>query len=316
MAPFSKINRRGMIQLSAFSAMGLLSKFAGAEYSSSNIISSGEMGKRIIPSTGEKIPVTGLGTWRTFDRGRFEAERAPLKDVLRMLVSKGATVIDSSPMYGASEGMVGDISSSLNIRSSTFLATKVWTNGKEDGIEQMNESFRRMKTNVMDLMQVHNLVDVHTHIKTLREWKEKGRIRYFGITHYVSSAYPELMQLITSEKPDFVQFNYNIADREAENRLLPFAKDKGIAVIINRPFREGALFNGIEGKKLPAWANEYDIKNWAQFFLKFILSHPAVTCTIPATSKAWHLEENLGAATGRLPGEKDRKKMADYFLNL
>jgi diketogulonate reductase-like aldo/keto reductase len=212
--------------------------------------------------------------------------------------------------------VVGDLSNELKIRNKLFLATKVWTNGKDAGIRQMNESFQKMKTTTMDLMQVHNLTDVHTHLKTLREWKEQKKIRYFGITHYTVSAYPELMRLIKNEKPDFVQFNYNISVRDAEKELLPLAKDKGVAVIINRPFEEGALFNTVKGKALPEWAKDYNINSWGQFFLKFIISHPAVTCAIPGTSKVKHLEDNIGAAIGKLPDESGRKRMKDYFDSL
>src|SRR4030095_54227 len=269
--------------------------------------------RRPIPVSGEMIPVGGLGTWRTFDAGNSKERRAALLEVLKTLVQKGASVIDSSPMYGISEAVVGDLSGQLNIRSNLFLATKVWTSGKEEGISQMNQSFGKMRTDKMDLMQVHNLVDVHTHLKTLRSWKDQGKIKYFGITHYVPSAYPEMMSLIKTEKPDFVQCCYNIATRDAEKELLPLAKEKGIAVLINRPFEEGKLFNVVKGHALPSWGKEYGIASWAQFFLKFIISHSAVTCTIPGTSKALHLEDNLRAATGTLPDEKTRNKMADYF---
>jgi len=271
------------------------------------------MDRRAIPVSGEMIPVIGLGTWRTFDAGNSKEKRAALLEVLKTLNLKGASVIDSSPMYGSSETVVGDLSKELNIRPGLFLATKVWIHGKEEGIQQMNQSFQKMKTDKMDLMQVHNLVDVHTHLKTLRNWKDEGKIRYFGITHYLPGEYPEVVRLIKNEKPDFVQCCYNIADRDAEKELLPVAKEKGIAVLINRPFREGNLFTIVKGHELPSWAKEYDINNWAQFFLKFILSHPAVTCAIPVTSKASHLEENTGAAMGKLPDEKTRNKMADYF---
>lgn len=272
--------------------------------------------RRAIPVSGEMIPVVGLGTWRTFDAGNSKEKRATLIEVIKTLADKGASVIDSSPMYGSSETVVGDLSQQLQNRSKLFLATKVWTNGKEDGIAQMNQSFRKMRTEKMDLMQVHNLVDVHTHLKTLRDWKAQGKIRYFGITHYTPSVYPEMARLIKSEKPDFIQFCYNIATRDAEKELLPLAREKGIAVLINRPFNEGSLFNVVQGKQLPSWAKEYDISNWAQFFIKFILSHSAVTCAIPGTSNPQHLVENLGAASGKLPDEKTRTKMAGYFATL
>lgn len=274
------------------------------------------IGRRVIPVSGETIPAIGLGTWRTFDAGNSEQRRVALLEVLKTLTRNGASVIDSSPMYGSSETVVGELAQKLAIRPKLFLATKVWTNGKEDGIRQMNDSLRKMKAGKMDLMQVHNLVDVHTHLKTLRSWKEQEKIRYFGITHYMPSIYAELIRLVKNEKPDFVQCCYNIATREAEKELLPLAKEKGVAVLINRPFEEGNLFSVVEGHSLPSWAKEYDINNWAQFFLKFILSHPAVTCVIPGTSKASHLEENLGAASGKLPDEKARNKMAEYFAAL
>jgi diketogulonate reductase-like aldo/keto reductase len=272
--------------------------------------------RRTIPVSGETIPVVGLGTWRTFDAGSSKERRKPLLEVIKTLNKKGASVIDSSPMYGSSETVVGDLSQELNLRPKLFLATKVWTSGKEDGIRQMNQSLNKMKATSMDLMQVHNLVDVQTHLRTLKQWKEEGKIKYIGITHYLPSAYPEMIRLIKSEKPDFVQFCYNIATRDAENELLPLAKEKGVAVIINRPFQEGNLFYGVQGKALPAWASDYEISNWAQFFLKFILSHTAVTCAIPGTSNPLHMEENAGAAMGKLPDQKGREKMAQYFSSL
>jgi diketogulonate reductase-like aldo/keto reductase len=272
--------------------------------------------RRPIPVSGEMIPVVGLGTWRTFDAGNSKQKRAVLLEVIRTLTKMEASVVDSSPMYGSSESVVGDLSQQLNVRSKLFLATKVWTTGKEEGISQMNQSFASMKTVKMDLMQVHNLVDVHTHLKTLRSWKEEGKIKYFGITHYLPSVYPEMIRLMKSEKPDFVQCCYNVATRDAEKELLPLAKEKGIAVLINRPFEEGNLFNEVKGHPLPPWVKEYGITSWAQFFVKFIISHSAVTCTIPGTSNPLHLEENLGAGTGPLPDEKTRNKMVDYFTAL
>lgn len=302
-----------MLKLGTLAALGCVTKSGDTAPGKINMKLDNEIIKRTIPSGNEKIPVIGLGTWQTFDVDNSQEERLALREVLKNLVANGASVIDSSPMYGASETVVGDLSAELNIRDKLFLATKVWTRGKAEGIQQMNYSFRKMKTNKMDLMQVHNLIDVETHLKTLRGWKEEGKIRYFGITHYVASAYPELMRLIKKEKPDFIQFNYNIAVRYAEQELLPLAQDKGVAVIINRPFEEGALFNKVRSKTLPEWAKEYDIHSWGQFFLKFIVSHPAVTCTIPGTSKVKHLQDNLGAGFGMLPDEAGRKKMADHY---
>ena len=314
MAKVNRMSRRSMLSLSGLSMIGLMKRTVNNRREQKRDFQ--EPQKRIIPVSGESIAIVGLGTWRTFDVSPGGTGTNPLKEVLTTLVNKAGSVIDSSPMYGSSEAVVGDLSDNLKIRKKVFLATKVWTTGKEAGIRQMEDSFRKMKTSTMDLMQVHNLVDAGSHIKTLREWKEKGKIRYWGITHYLESAYPEMMRIIKNEKPDFVQFNYNIYRREAETELLPYAKEKGVAVIINRPFEEGALFNKVQGEPLPEWAKEYGIKSWAQFFLKFILSHSSVTCTIPGTSKANHLEENLNAGSGPMPDEKARQKMISHFNSI
>ncbi|MEO6730726.1 MAG: aldo/keto reductase [Ferruginibacter sp.] len=272
--------------------------------------------QRSIPSSGEKIPVVGVGTWRTFDVGNNKVKRTALKQVLQNLVKNNASVVDSSPMYGSSESVAGDLSGELNIRSSLFLATKVWTTGEQQGIEQMNDSFRKMKASVIDLMQVHNLLDVKTHLKTLYQWKEQGKIRYIGITHYQPSAYNEMQRLIENEKLDFIQCCYNIQTTDAEKQLLPAAKHKGVAVIVNRPFQEGAFFEYVSGKQLPGWAAEWRIQNWAQFFLKFILSNPTVTCVIPGTSNPAHLLENIQAGNGLFPDDKTRKRILEYFQSL
>jgi diketogulonate reductase-like aldo/keto reductase len=269
---------------------------------------------KAIPSTGEKLPVIGLGTWQTFDK--HPAEYPLLKEVLTALRENGGTVIDSSPMYGRSEKVVGDLVEQLNYKDKFFMATKVWTNGRDAGIRQMQESMKLMKSPKMDLMQIHNLVDWQTHLKTLRSWKEEGKIRYIGITHYHSGAYEQVEKVINQENLDFLQINYSITSREAEKKILPLAKEKGIAVLINQPFDSGNLFRMTKGKNLPEWADEYQIKTWAQYFLKFIVSHPSVTCAIPGTSKANHLLDNMGAAFGKLPDENNRKKMIDYFKSL
>jgi aryl-alcohol dehydrogenase-like predicted oxidoreductase len=272
--------------------------------------------KRPIPRTGEMLPAVGVGTWQTFDVGVEAPERAELKEVLRLLVAGGGSVVDSSPMYGEAERVVGDLSAALRLREKLFFATKVWTGGRDAGIRQMESSLKLMRTRRMDLMQVHNLQDVAVHAKTLREWKDAGRIRYLGITHYYSGAYGELERLVTSREWDFVQFNYSMAEREAEARLLPACAESGVAVIANRPFSMGALFPKVRGRELPAWAAEFDCASWAQFFLKYILSHPAVTCAIPGTSRVAHLKDNLHGGIGRLPDAKMRRRMVEHLEQL
>ena len=264
---------------------------------------------REIPASGEQLPVVGLGTWQTFDVGENESEREPLREVLKNLLEKGGKVVDSSPMYGRSEKVVGDLSAELNINSKLFIATKVWTTGKENGIEQMNESFRRLKRSRIDLMQIHNLTDWQTQLASLYKWKEEGKIRYIGLTHYSDSAHERIGDIIRKEEIDFIQVNYNLLDTHAEDSLFPLAIEKKVAVLINRPFGEGVLFRRVKGKLLPEWAKEYDCNSWAQFFLKFILSHPAVTCVIPGTSKPHHMIDNLGAGLGRFPEKNHRRQM-------
>ena len=272
--------------------------------------------KRPIPRTGELLPVAGLGTYQSFDVGNDAAQSESLKEVLRLFVQHGGALVDSSPMYGSSESVVGDLAAGLGITGQLFMATKVWTSGREAGIRQMEESMRRMKVTRMDLMQIHNLQDWATHLKTLQAWKAEGRIRYMGITHYHSGAYGDLERLMKSREFDFVQFNYSMAEREAEERILPLAQETGTAVIINRPFAKANLFSRIRGKEVPAWAAEFDCKSWGQFFLKYILGHPAVTCVIPATSKPHHLVDNMGAGVGKLPDGATRRKMVQYVDRL
>jgi len=274
------------------------------------------MRTRPIPASGEQLPVVGLGTWQTFDVGDNPAARAPLREVLSLFVNSGARVIDSSPMYGTSESVVGDISAELGIRDRLFLATKVWTRGREEGIRQMERSLRRLRTERMDLMQVHNLADVETHERTLAEWKQAGRVRYIGITHYAAFAYDELEARLRGGRWDFVQINYSLDERESEQRLLPLALEKGVAVIANRPFANGGMFRRVRGKPLPGWATEIGIRSWAQYFLKWILGHPAITCTIPGTGKPAHMRDNVGAGTGELPDPRLRRQMAEYYDTL
>ncbi len=272
--------------------------------------------KRPIPRGGELLPIVGLGTWQTFDVAPGSPQLAELKQVLQLLVELGGSVVDSSPMYGEAERVVGELSAEAGLRDQLFFATKVWTSGRNAGIRQMEESFQLMRTERMDLMQVHNLVDVATHTRTLKEWKAAGRIRYMGITHYHSGAFAELERLVRTREYDFVQFNYSIDDRAAESRLLPACADSGTAVLINRPFSQADLFGRVRGKTLPAWAADFDCQSWAQFFLKFLLGHPAVTCVIPGTRRVKHLRDNLQAGMGRLPDASMRRRMAQHLEQL
>jgi len=278
--------------------------------------SSRPMSAKPIPRTGESLPVIGLGTWQTFDIGPAQSERDPLREVLREFVRLGGRLIDSSPMYGRSETVVGDLATEIKLNDQLFVATKVWTSGRDAGIRQMEESFRRLRVKQIDLMQIHNLVDWRTHLSTLREWKKQGRIRYIGVTHYTASAYDQLAGVLKSEELDFVQLNYSIVEREAEQRLLPLAADRGAAVLVNRPFAQAQLFSKVRGKPLPAYAEEIGCASWAQFFLKFVISHPAVTCAIPATSKVQHLTDNIQAGMGQLPAAEIRQRMAKYVADL
>ncbi len=256
------------------------------------------------------LPIIGLGTWQTFDVGAAESARKPLDEVLSLFVQLGGRVVDSSPMYGRSEEVLGDLAVKLGVRDKLFMATKVWTSGRVAGIRQMEESERKLRGRV-DLMQVHNLVDVDTHLKTLKEWKAQKRIRFIGITHYTSSAYDDLAEVLRRGGIDFVQLNYSLAEREAELSLLPLAQKLGVAVLVNRPFGAGSLFRETRGKAVPAFAKEIGCTSWAELFLKFVVSHPAVTCAIPATSKAEHLRQNMRAGTGPMPDAAMRKRIAD-----
>jgi aryl-alcohol dehydrogenase-like predicted oxidoreductase len=305
------MSRRKAASLIAQSAAGVLlaAVAPGAEQSDATPTGKLELLQRAIPSSGEMLPVIGLGTWQTFDVGPSPAERQPLEEVLALFAKLRGRVVDSSPMYGRAEEVVGEISARLGLSQSLFLATKVWTTGKQPGIDSMERSLAKLQVKRIDLMQVHNLIDAKTQLATLREWKEQGRARYLGITHYVSSGYKEVAALLRSEKLDFVQINYSILEREAENEILPIAQERGVAVIVNRPFGGGNLFARVRQKPLPDWAKEFDCHSWAQFLLKWIVAHPAVTCAIPATNKVRHLEDNMQGGVGRLPDETLRKRM-------
>lgn len=264
---------------------------------------------RSIPSSGEKIPVVGLGTWQTFDVGSSESDRKPLKDVLNTFVEMGGALVDSSPMYRRSEEVVGSLASDLQVRDRLFLATKVWTTGSSAGLKQMNESLEKMQVSSIDLMQIHNLVDVDTHLQVLADWKKQKRVRYIGVTHYTASALDDLMRVMRSHRLDFVQINYSVAEREADERLLPLAQELGVAVIINRPFATGALLSNLQKRPLPDWAADIGCTTWAQILVKFVISHPAVTCVIPATSRVEHLRDNLKAASEPLPDMDLRRRI-------
>lgn len=293
-------NRRQLLQMAAYTGLGLAILPFTRFKNEKNMLS------RPIPSSGEALPVIGLGTWLQFDVGTAAAERQQLREVLQSMAAQGGKLIDSSPMYGRAEQVVGDLTVGSN---QFFYATKVWTTGRQAGIDQMNTSLRLMRRTTMDLMQVHNLVDYKTHLNTLEAWKAAGKVRYVGVTHYTTSAHDQLEQVIRDHKPDFVQFNYSIRVRNAERRLLDVAREHGVAVIINEPFEKGTLFGAVKDKALPAWAAEYDIHSWGQFFLKYILSHPAVNCVIPGTSNPNHALDNMGAGYGQMPDEKMRAKM-------
>ncbi len=264
---------------------------------------------RAIPSSGEALPVLGLGTWQTFDVGSSASERRPLEEVLRRFAAGAARLVDSSPMYGRSEEVAGEIAQKLGLTDSLFLATKVWTSGRKAGLAQMERSLERLRRGRLDLLQVHNLLDAKTHLATLSEWKKEGRVRYVGVTHYTASAYPEVESILSAEKLDFLQINYSIAEPEAGERLIPLAARRGVAVIANRPFGGGEALRRLAGRPLPAWAAELDCRTWAQLFLKWILADRAVTCVIPATASVRHLEENLAAAAEPLPEAAARRRM-------
>lgn len=272
--------------------------------------------RRAIPSSGELLPVIGLGTSRTFEVGAGDAARAPLAEVVKTLFEQGGAVIDSSPMYGSAEEVIGDLLKRVPPRGRLFSATKVWTDGRESGVAQMERSRGLWGVERFDLMQIHNLRDWKVHLETLKDWKAQGRVRYIGITTSHGRAHDELERLLKSERFDFVQFSYSVTERETENRLLPLAAERGIATLINRPFARADLFEKVRGKALPEWAAEFECASWAQFFLKFVVSHPAVTCAIPATSKARHALDNMGAGFGRLPDEAARRRMAGYIAAL
>jgi diketogulonate reductase-like aldo/keto reductase len=272
--------------------------------------------RKPVPSSGELLPVIGMGSWLTFDVGDNLRARAVRTQVLQAFFDHGGALIDSSPMYGSSQEVIGHALAQVRNKSALFAATKVWILGRGFGIRQMEDARRLWGMPRFDLMQVHNLLDWETHLETLKAWKAEGRVRYIGVTTSHGRRHDEMAQVMQSEPLDFAQFTYNILDREAEQRLLPLAAERGIAVIVNRPFQRGSLFGRVRGKPLPPWATEFDCRNWAQYLLKFVVSHPAVTCAIPATSRVDHMVENMGAGFGRLPDAVMRRRMVAYFERL
>ncbi len=275
-----------------------------------------ELLMRPIPSSGEKIPAIGIGTARRYDVEGSSEEMAVLKEVLAAFAVLGGQVVDTAPSYGRAEIVVGELVNAIGNRDDLFLATKVRAEGREAGIEQMEESFRRLHTARIDLMQVHNLADVETQLATLREWKAAGRIRYLGITTSFDRQYEDFERVMREQEMDFIQVNYSLGDRGAGERILPLAADRGMAVLVNLPYARGRLFQKVGDRPLPEWAAEFDCESWGQFFLKFVLSEPAVTCAIPGTAKMTYLEDNLGAARGRLPEPELRQRMIALYDSL
>lgn len=305
MRDFAPIDRRNALKgLAALAGAALLPATAAP----------GPLHDRPIPATGERIPAIGMGTWLTFDVAPG-ADRDARLAVLREFFAGGGTLLDSSPMYGYAEAALGELVPKAR-PARVFNATKVWTPTRYLGVKQMEESFAHWGVRRFDLMQVHNMLDWETHLATLKEWKAAGRIRYLGITTSHGRRHDALEAAMKRERFDFVQFSYSFADRDAEKRLLPLAQDRGAAVLVNRPFDGGDLFGVVKGKALPGWAREIDCANWAQAFLKFVISHPAVTCAIPATTSPAHMREDIGALAGRLPDAALRRRMAADFDRL
>ena len=279
-----------------------------------SILAQNQMLRRTIPSSGESLPIIGLGTSRVFDVDPEDREELKIrKEIIEVLLNHGGSLVDTSPMYGQSEDLLGQILDDYPRRNELFLATKVWTKGKTEGEQQISESFTKMNTAKMELIQIHNLVDWKTQIKTLRQMKESGEISYIGITHYKSSAFKEMEDIIKKEPIDFAQFNYSIGERDAEKRLLPICQEYGVATIINRPFMRGKLFRSFKSETLPNWCKDYDINSWGQFFLKYIIANPAVTNIIPATSKSKNMLDNSFAGMGKVADLNIQKRMLEML---
>ena len=302
-----RASRRTWLKAATLAAAGVMTRAFAAD---------APLETRRIPKSGEAIPVVGLGTWQVFDVAGNATGLAEARDALARFVALGGRVVDSSPMYGSSEAVLGDLAASLGVQDRLWVATKVWTTGREAGIRQMEDSMAKLRVARLDLMQVHNLVDADRHLATLADWKKAGRVRYVGVTHYHAGAYADVQRYVAKGDLDFLQINYSLAEREAAKRLLPLAAETRTAVLVNRPFAEGALFSRVKGRPLPPWAAEIGCTSWAQLFLKWILGDPAVTCAIPGTRNARHVEDNLGAGRGPMPDAAMRKRIEAHLDGL
>jgi len=305
-----RIDRRTAVKLMAAATAAAIARPA------TTAVTSRTMATRKVPSSGEEIPVIGMGSSDTFDVGEDAASREGLRGVLQALVDGGGRVIDTSPMYGRAESVLGDLIDDLGLRPKLWLATKVWTRGRTAGAAQIEQSYARLRTERLELLQIHNLLDWREHVPTIRALQASGKLRYSGVTHYRADAHAEVERVLAAERFDWLQVNYSLAEPEAETRLLPFCREKGIAVMVNRPFADGALFARARGKPVPAWAAEMGCASWGQFFLRWAASHPAVTCVIPATSKPQHMADNVAAAHVPLPDEAQRKRMREHWTTL
>lgn len=272
--------------------------------------------KKPIPSTGELIPIIGLGSARRYEEARTEADMAPLRDTFRRFHELGGTVVDTAPSYGNAEGIMGDIIADLGIRRDLFIATKVGVDNIEQGRAQIAESFRKLRTDRIDLLAVHNLRDITNELAYLRELKQAGRIRYVGATTSFDRQYEAFEQMMRRETLDSIQIDYALDNRNAAERIIPLAAERGMAVFINLPFGRGSVFRATQGKELPAWAAEIDVTTWAQFMLKYLVSHPAVTCAVPGMAQARYVDDNLKAAQGRMPDVAMRRRMEQFIDGL
>jgi aryl-alcohol dehydrogenase-like predicted oxidoreductase len=297
------ISRREFIATSAASLLVCSGKLSAHNSRSAHMLS------KQIPSSGEQLPVIGLGTLQAFDVAGTPEERAALGEVLKLLADQGGTLIDTSPRYGRAEAVVGDLCAELNLTDDLFFATKVFSEGEQAGIDEMNTSLERLHTPVLDLMQVHSMRDWEIHLPSIRKLREEGKVRYIGITIHRDTGHEQMMKLMREENLDFIQVNYNLVERGAAKEVLPLAQELGVAVMINVPFAKAELFKKTSGLDLPDWASDFDCDSWAQFFLKYVISHPAVTCVIPRTGNPHHMADNLMAGFGRLPNQDTRLEM-------